>query len=416
MALTKDEAGRQTAAPTPRRLPKPKPADDGPRAERSRTEWKPDFRGPAAKLFTQARQQQQEQAPQPYVELPRKPVRPPALAPRSKQAVMAYNQKQTEADERTAQNERVARTYQAMATAQQRDEKRLAREKADRKETEKVMSSKEWAALTPLQQAAVQANADLAAAIKADFSGSTKHKASTEQIQSYMNRVDELFGEDGSVGFKGIDFAPNTVSFLNERGLDKDALAGKTLDDFISGDVLMTQEQIAELGKPEDKGSAFKVVDGGRALAERLAKGQLQYQEDLAAKLAKGKQLLAGQSATATGRAAEDTYGAQAMERPRFPDIQPQTMQQIDLYMEALARTDSPIDQALNAISLDMGQRGISGKEAEQVFQEMQERSRAGMTGEGRWFDGLDFPMRSPVEVAQALGSPTLKRAALGQG
>jgi hypothetical protein len=87
-------------------------------------------------------------------------------------------------------------------------------------------------------------------------------------------------------------------------------------------------------------------------------------------------------------------------------------MQQIDYYIEALARPDSPTEDAIKAINLDLQQRGVSTREADQVWQELTTRANLGATGErgGKWFDGLDFPMRSPQEVGAALGSPTLKR------
>ena len=114
--------------------------------------------------------------------------------------------------------------------------------------------------------------------------------------------------------------------------------------------------------------------------------------------------------------AAGEAYGAQQPDPVLRPDIRPETAAQLDMYMEALARTDSPVDQALKAINLDLQQRGATPKETEQVFSELLQRSKQGMTGQGRWFDGLDFPMRDPVEVAQALGSPVLRRMSEGEG
>jgi hypothetical protein len=316
---------------------------------------------------------------------------------------------------RKAQADRTASMYDNMAARQRMDEKRLAREKVDRTETDKVLTAEEWVKLTPLQQAAAQANFDLDAAIKKDFADQGKHSANssqkeggTERVKDYMQRVDELFGEDGSVGFKGLRFAPNTLAFLESRGIDKDELGGKTLDDIVSGDALIDEEAFAALGQnvKSDDPRALKV-----SFAKTLAKGQLAYQEKLAAQLQRGDQLLSDVTGRDTNSRASTTYGANLMpERAKMTEVRPDLVGQIDKYMQALARTDIPLDQALETISLDLSEVGASDKERAQIWENMIERSRAATTGEAQWFDGVDFEMRNPVEVAQALGAPTLKR------
>lgn len=408
-----DGPNRGKSAPPPRKLPKPKP-------ERERTVADAigggKGNGFSDRPLTRVEEFDWNRVRRPGVS------HPPALAPRSREAQALYNKPVVDDRNRRAGADNVADMYNNMAGRQRREELRLQREAKDRSEKPKPLTASEWVKLTPTQQAAVQANADLAAAIKADVDGTYKHKADSDQIKSYMDRVKELFGEDGSVGFKGIEFAPNTVAFLNQRGLDKEDLGGRTLDDLVSGDTLftmddirsLTQEQPGQLGGGKDVFRQPPGADNPRVFLERIARGQAQYQEDLAKKLAKGDQLLTGITQDRTNQAAGEQYGARQAQPAAFPDVQPQTLQQIDAYMEALARTDSPIDQALGAINLDLQQRGVSAKEAEQVFQLMQQRSRDGALGTGRWFDGVDFPMRSPVEVAQALGSPALKRMAAG--
>ena len=399
--LVGDGPNRGQSASSARRLPKPAP-------ER-RTIDSFETKGPQPD-WTRARQPEQPREKRGLGQWkPALPMRGPLVAERAKQE----GGRQQQADSTAAM-------YDNMAARQRKDEKRLQREKKDRKESSAPMTADEWAILSPLQQAAVQANADLAGAIERDFKTQGKHTANssqgeggTERIQSYMKQVDDLFGEDGSVGYKGLEFAPNTLAFLKERGIDEGDLGGRTLDDLVSGDTLFTKDQISALGKadqPQSGSDLFKVQSGDKAFLENVARGQLQYQENIAAKLAKGNQLLTDTTGRSTNMAAGDEFGAKQDESLRLDAVQPQTMQQIDMYMEALARPDSPIDEALKAINLDLEQRGVSTKEAEQVFQELSNRSRQGVTGEGKWFDGLDFPMRSPQEVAQALGAPTLKR------
>lgn len=327
---------------------------------------------------------------------------------------------------RQKQNEQAANLVKAMTDRARQDSLRTIREAADRKETGSSLSSRQWASLSPLQQAAVQSNADLAAAIQRDKDTQHKNPANAVQIRSYRDRVAELFGEDGSVGVHGLDYAPNTVAFLNERGLTKDDLAGKTLDDIVNGDTLILSETVDDLSKPKPKQDTFHVPEAKQGLeavradqlafAERLAAGQMQYQEKLGATLKKGEALLSNISSYKTNVAAGTAYGALPDQGQKLDKVQPATLQQIDLYMEALARSDSPIDKALEAINLDLNQRGIEPDERDQVYQALLERAGQGATGQGKWFDGIDFPMRSPAEVAQALGAPTLKRAASGGG
>lgn len=327
---------------------------------------------------------------------------------------------------RQKQSEQAANLVRAMTDRARLDSLRTIREAADRKETGSALTSRQWASLSPLQQAAVQSNADLSAAIQRDKDSQGKNHANAVQIRSYRDRVDELFGEDGSVGVHGLDYAPNTVAFLNERGITKDDLAGKTLDDIVNGDTLILSETVGDLGRPKPKADALHApapkqgLEAVRAdqlaFAERLAAGQMQYQEKIGATLKKGEALLSNISSVRTNQTAGDTYGAMQDKGQKLDKVKPATLQQLDLYMEALARSDSPIDKALEAINLDLNQRGVEPDERDQVYQALLERAGQGATGQGKWFDGVDFPMRSPVEVAQALGAPTLKRAATSGG
>jgi hypothetical protein len=317
---------------------------------------------------------------------------------------------------RQKQEGQAAALVKAMNDRARHDTLRKTREAKDRKETGSALTASQWAAYTPEQQAAVQSNADLVGAIKRDFDSQFKHHATAPQIRSYRDRVTELFGEDGATGVKGLDYAPNTVAFLNERGLTKEDLAGKSLDDIINGDTLLLSEDVNAMTEPQEKRDVFHVPaePGSReaniAFAHRLAQGQMEYQEKIASTLEKGQALLSNITGSATNKAAGTAYGALADQRIKLPDVRPETVAQLDFYMEALARSDSPIDQAMQAINLDLQQRGATPKEADQVYQALLERAGQGATGEGKWFEGIDFPMRSPVEVAQALGVPALKR------
>lgn len=313
------------------------------------------------------------------------------------------------AGERAMIVQNVADMMNAKAAIGARETRRLAREKKDRAEKDVTLSPREWARLTPMQQAAVQANADLSAAVAADFKNQSKGKATDEQFKAHEDRVNDLFGEEGRTGFKGLEYAPQTLAFLESRGIDKAALAGKSLDDLVSGDALIDMDTMKALGvetsptEPRAKNIAF---------AQRLAKGQLQYQEDLAAKLKAGKQLIS--SLTGVQQAADATtkFGAKAGTpgHIKLDKVRPETLGQFDIYLQALARSDSDPDKALKAITTDLEQRGATPEESAQVWEGLIERTRQASTGEGMWFPGVEFPMRSPIEVAQKLGAPALKR------
>ena len=305
----------------------------------------------------------------------------------------------------------VADQYNVKARLGARDAKRIAREKADRSETEKTLTPEQWAKLSPLQQAAAQANADLAKAIARDFKDQGKHDSNKDgddsQFKLHEKQVLDLFGEEGRLGFKGLEYAPNTLAFLNERGIDKAALGGRTLDDIVSGDALIDEETFAALNEKAGQDPRGRDV----AFAQRLARGQLQYQENIAAQLAKGDQLLSGTTSRATNDTAAGRYGAVGTPtNMKLDKVRPETLANLDTYMQILARTDSDLDEALSTIKLDLSERGASSEESAQVWEKMIEISRQATTGEGKWFEGIDFPMRSPAEVAQALGAPTLKR------
>ena len=295
----------------------------------------------------------------------------------------------------------------------QRILKRKEYEAADRTETAQEMSPKEWASLSPLQQASVQSNYDLALAVKKDFDSQGKNKSTEAQTKCYNDRMTELFGSEESLNYKGMNFAPNTIAFLDDRGYKAADLAGHTLDDFLSGAALVSAETFKALEEKVVQPDVFHTTDArGKNIefAQTLAKGQLAYQEGLATKLKQGAALLS--DITSSSATANTSYGAlqTPTQQLKLPAIQPATFAQLDKYMEVLARTDIDPDLGLSTISQDLLERKVSPEETAQVWQGLSERSRQAMTGDGKWFEGLDFPMRPAAEVAQALGATTLKR------
>ena len=289
---------------------------------------------------------------------------------------------------------------------------RARRERYDRPETEYALTPEEWNAYTPIQQAAAQANADLAQAISRDREMWALHDDTPEQFQGYQARVKDLFGENASTGFKGVLYAPNTIAFLDERGIRAADLAGKTLDDFISGDVLMSKITIDNMKEEASDTSRNSRL----SLAKALSRGQLAYQEKLAEKLQVGEQLIADITGVATHMAASESYGAATQDQPIALDkVRPELLGQYEKYLQVLARTDIDPQTALENITLDLQQWGAQPEETEQIWEGLLRQSRQATTGQVEWFPGVaPEELRSPIEVAQALGSTlgstTLKR------
>lgn len=313
----------------------------------------------------------------------------------------------------------MAEYYNMQARMGQREAARRAREAADREETIQELSPEEWARLSPAQQAAVQANYDLSQAVARDYDRSLKHNASPEQIKSYQDRVRRLFGENATINFRGLAYAPNTVAFLDARGLRAIDLAGKTLDDFLSGDALVTMEDIERISdkvpKYSKEESTFRVPGATRdqnlSFAQQLSRAQLAYQDRLAATLDQGDKLLADLTSRGTIDRAAASYGA----NPDYPrvsldNLRSDVTENFDQYLEILARTDMPTSETLQVIEADLRERGATNEETAQIWEGMIERARQAATGEGDWFSGIDWPMRSPLEVAEILGAPMLTR------
>jgi len=335
----------------------------------------------------------------------------------------------TPQDIRTEQDQlmvNMAEAYNRQAAAGEADRRRRERVAANRDEKRKRLTLEEWNAYTPLQQAAVQSNADLFAAIQRDKRFQSKNRVDPTnpdevkfrrgQLNSYQERVKALFGDAGAEGYDGLQYAPNTIAWLDERGIEKADLAGKTLADLLSGDTLMTKKTIASLAQEEQPTDPLRKQSqrqANLAFARNIAEGQLQYQEKLAAQLKKGDQLLTDMTARGTNAAAEESYGAK-LQAPmtKLTAVRPETLQEIDKYMEGLARPDLDMNETISQIQKDLLARGADQQEINQVWQTMQDRVRVGMQGNGKWFPDVQYKLRSPDEVAAGLGMPTLKRKA----
>ena len=322
----------------------------------------------------------------------------------------------------------MAEHYNTLARMGERDRLRQEREKADRKERVKPLSAAEWNAYTPEQQAAVAANADLLAAVQQDFDDVSRHgkigdegRRVNNKLDDYQERVEALFGKGnrGSVGYKGLEYAPNTIAFLDERGITAADLAGRNLDDLISGDALITRKTIENLGREAPALDPFKTGemsaqdrrDYNLRFAQNLAKGQLQFQEELASKLARGDQMIQELTSRSTNAAAQNLYGARPLRDPKPKHITPETKARLDRYLESLARTDMDPAKSIEMINTDLLQRGAKQEEVDEVYEMLANVTRSALQNQDQqWFPDSTLQMRSPLEVAEALGSVPLKR------
>ena len=97
--------------------------------------------------------------------------------------------------------------------------------------------------------------------------------------------------------------------------------------------------------------------------------------------------------------------------RTKLTNVRPETEAEIGKFMEILARPDIDLKQGMSAIQQSLAELEATPEEQSQVYQTLLEQARQGATGEGGWFDNIEYEMRDPMEVAQALGGLTLKRA-----
>ncbi len=136
------------------------------------------------------------------------------------------------------------------------------------------MTPEEYAALPPLQRAAVDFNGLLVQAVRKDRHNQDEYKPTPQQREVYDLSVEKIFGKNGGSTM----YAPETLGLL--RQLDfKDSAA--SLDDFLGLKAAIGEEDLAGLDRP----STPPAVTGGVAEDSKLpdtAFDKLSLQRNLA--------------------------------------------------------------------------------------------------------------------------------------
>lgn len=282
----------------------------------------------------------------------------------------------------------------------------------DRQETIQQLTMEEWNALSPRQQAAVQFNADLIAAVEADkalvgYTPSDSEKASYNQV--LMNR----FGTTESSAPSGIEYAPNVAGLLKNVGYASTLDAG-TLDDFLKLDVAIGMDEIRRIDEAITGGRVTS-TRGGQAVREGLSAEQERLQRAqhlagaqtrLAETLGKGDAILSGMTGQANTEAAV-AFGAEGVKPPAQLSSEDAMLK--DLYLETMTAKDLPLDEVISRMNTDMSEQGLSTERQKQIQDTLLFNVRDAVTAGGWQFqtgDGLE--QRDPMEVAQALGAPIL--------
>lgn len=163
------------------------------------------------------------------------------------------------------------------------------------KEEVNKLSWDEYNNLTPLQRAAVDYNTMLVKAVKRDRRMQDQYDPNDEQMATYTNTVERMFGDKG--GLSATTYAPETVALLNQLGYQGDK-AGN-LDDFVNLDAALQTKDLKRLDKAEDLG--LRRGGAGSPFSNPVMKERMDFlggmvsatENAQAAALEKGNKLLA---------------------------------------------------------------------------------------------------------------------------
>lgn len=307
-------------------------------------------------------------------------------------------------ESKPAQRQAIADYYNAQASRTQADAERSQREKLSREETYSALTMDQWNAMSPVQQAAVQWNADLKAAVERDLELGLGggHSATSDELSNYQAGLDEMFGEESrSVGVRGLNYAPETLALLQSRGMEGQ-LQGLSMDDFLLMDAALSDEEVQNLGQ---EGTRTQRVQ----LANSLAKGQQEYQQQL---LAKGEQMIAGLTSSANAETVESLGGTPRGVIPKNMEFADEGEEKlITTYLWGLANPEWDAEQTLSDIQADLGVQGLEPEKQREVYNKMlAHSSNAAITGV--WFPTAEEEygvsadsLRAPTDIAVLLGA-----------
>lgn len=278
------------------------------------------------------------------------------------------------------------------------------------------MSQEEYDALTPLQRAAVDFNTNLVGAVRKDRKLEDVYDPTKDQQAAYKVAIDNMFPGPGG-GSK--QYAPETMAVLQQ--IDFTDTAGD-LDDFLNLDAAVKAKDLKRLepqdvpssaptrgmgGGPGGEGNTYaNPLTGERVgLSERLAQGTQAAQ----AALEKGNKMLANYGTTVMAEDRERTVSLLGGAPTREATIIGYGNGELDTYFQQafdmLANSASDPNTMFQILQNErtLPERKAFMKYAEsRILAATQSGDPLGTT------DGTAY--RNPVEVAQLLGLPGLKK------
>lgn len=287
----------------------------------------------------------------------------------------------------------------------------------DRQETMQELTLDEWNAMTPRQQAAVQFNTDLIAAVNADRALRGYTPTETEQ-EAYDELLTDRFGTTYSEAPEGIKYAPNVAGLLQNVDMNIPTLDKASLDDFLKLDVAIGMDEIRRIDEKLTQGRPTQVRAGlawregltpenqRLQMAQHLAAGQQRAQTQLAEQLGQGEALLASMTGKANTEAAV-AFGAENVREPVALSDDDLVLK--NFYLEALAANEVPLDEITVNMSADMADKGLSEERQRAIYDTILMDVQDAVSNQGWQFQLTEgLTPRNPMDTANALGAPML--------
>lgn len=299
------------------------------------------------------------------------------------------------------------------------------RRKRNRKEEITELTWDEWTAMTPQQQAAVQFNGDLVAAVQRDRNQQQWYRDNVGEAErvAYENAIERMFGTTDEPTVKGIEYAPETVALLEQLDLPTVRAGNKTLDDYLKLDVAISAKDVKNIDAaltPTRTGAQeweFSPRDERLRHAQMLTNAQMQLNtQAMEDQMAVGEQLLLGTTRGSANELATEEFGAR--ERKTGMDrISIEEAQILDEYVAGLASPAVDLDEAFNMIQTDLDARGATPDDQRRVFGGLRDMLSSAAVGKTDWFGeqreaGQEF--RDPQVILQAMGVGAVQPEGVG--
>lgn len=310
-----------------------------------------------------------------------------------------------------------ADAYEKQQAREDKAEQRAARRSnRDRKENVVVLTQDEWNAMTPAQQNAVRFNSDLYAAVERDKANQDQYDPTAQERQAYDAILNDVFGTTQSDNPYGITYAPETVGVLKNLDLIPAQDLG-TLDDFLKMDVAITAKQVQQIERalqpegPEHLVGRAELTPAEQRLerAQALTRAQGQITSRLEGELERGRRVLAGMSED-QARVEAAKLGAVLDESESLVgQLDQQQALDVDYVVRFMAEDRHDVQEGLRGFSAMVEERGYDENTQQKMYQAIIESVQNAAT-DGPW-QGLaeDVPLRTPQQVADALGIPLQK-------